>query len=256
MSEQRAATPTSDAPAALVPAASDPAPVAPSGPAPAPTQAPDAPAAHAPGLALVVVAVVVAGVLTQMAASGRPGDDLVYFTVQSALLLGVSTALALTPRLRDSRVLALVRGAATVGSVVSGGVYAVAIAPGEGTGRWLLDEPLAAVASTLQHLVLPVLAVLLLRREVLPQLRAVVRGSWTVPSPPATAALWAAWPLFWAVQVSLLGVLDIARIPYPFLDPAIVGTTRVLVLDTVLLVVFWVVGLLVQMAPRRRARRI
>ena len=151
---------------------------------------------HDSRLALILIAVACCGVLAQTISTGRPLLDLTYYTVQSALLLALTTALGLVPRLRTTTALAIVRGAATVGSVVAGIIYTVAIAPGEGDGRWLLDEPLAAVGSTLQHLVLPILGIVVLRREVI----GVLRG-WR---PGVLASLWLMWPLAWALVLAVL----------------------------------------------------
>ncbi|WP_146197114.1 Pr6Pr family membrane protein [Serinibacter arcticus] len=198
--------------------------------------------------ARTLVAVALAGVAAQMLATGRPLVDLVYFTVQSALLLALGTALALVPRLRGSTALATVRGAATVGSVLAGVVYALAIAPGEGQGRWLLDEPVAAVASVLQHLVLPVLAVVVLRRDVL------ARSPRPFAAVARRASVWIVWPACWAIGMGLLITLGAATLPYPFLDPSVVGTPRVLVSGAILLAVLWSLGVLLQVrSPRRGA---
>lgn len=170
---------------------------------------------------LILVLVAAAGVTLQFVASGRPLHDLTYFTILSALLLGVSTAASLSARRRQT--LALIRGAATVGTVVSGLVYAVAIAPGEsaGQGPWLWSDPLAAVASLTLHALLPVLAVVVFARAVRPLLP-------DLP-PWKLAAAWTIWPTLWALGIGLGQSVGLLRVPYRFLDQSEVGLAAVLV---------------------------
>ena len=178
-------------------------------------------------LRLPVWLVVIAGlgVTLQFVATGDPLLDLTYFTILSALLLGGSTAVSVLPSLsaQARQRVALIRGAATVGSVVSGLVYAVAIAPGEsaGSGPWLWQDPLAAAASLVLHALLPVIAVLVFAMSVRPALPVV--AAWKI------AALWTIWPTLWAVLIGLGDGMGILRVPYRFLDQGEVGSASVVI---------------------------
>jgi len=125
---------------------------------------------------------------------------LAYFTVQSNLLVAVtSTALARRPAL-DSPGWRVARLAGIVGITVTGVVHFVLLRP-------LLDLDGASwVADKLLHMVVPVLAV--------------AAWAWAGPRPRAglrEAAYALAWPVAWLVWTLAVGQVD-GWVPYPFLD--------------------------------------
>ncbi len=145
-----------------------------------------------------------------------------YFTIQSNLLVAVSTFLIVSGRC-DSRAFRVVRLASLVGIAVTGVVAAVALPPSPTytTANLLCDR--------LLHVAVPVLTVVGWVAFG-PRDRAAVRDI-----PPALA-----WPVVWLVATLSLGPV-VNWYPYPFLDVGTLGLPRVLV--TCLLVAVFFVAL-------------
>jgi hypothetical protein len=135
-----------------------------------------------------------------------------YFTIESNLLVAVTTAqLAIDP-LRDGRWWRVLRLAAVVGITLTGLVHFVLLRP-------LLDlEGSDWLADKLLHLAVPALALV----------------GWLVFGPRRRVrgrevALTLLWPLAWLAVTLVVGALS-GWYPYPFLDPrehgggAVVGT--------------------------------
>ncbi len=123
-----------------------------------------------------------------------------YFTIQSNLLVAItSTALARDPGL-DRRGWRVVRLAGVVGITVTGLVHFFLLRP-------LLDLDGADwVADKLLHMVVPVLAV--------------AAWAWVGPRPRTTwreAAYGLLWPVVWLAWTLVVGQVD-GWVPYPFLD--------------------------------------
>ncbi|WP_322920748.1 Pr6Pr family membrane protein [Nocardioides renjunii] len=126
---------------------------------------------------------------------------LAYFTIQSNLLVAVtSTALALDPSL-DRRGWRVARVAALVGITVTGLVHFFLLRP-------LLDlEGPSWAVDKLLHMVVPALAV--------------AAWAWAGPRPRITAreaAYALVWPVLWLAWTLVVGRVD-GWVPYPFLDP-------------------------------------
>lgn len=125
---------------------------------------------------------------------------LAYFTIQSNLLVALtSTALARRPAL-DAPGWRVARLAGLVGITVTGLVHFVLLRP-------LLDlEGVDWLADKLLHVVVPVLAV--------------VVWAWSGPRPRVVAreaAYALGWPVAWLVWTLAVGRVD-GWVPYPFLD--------------------------------------
>lgn len=123
-----------------------------------------------------------------------------YFTIQSNLLVAItSTALARRPTL-DRTGWRVARLAGIVGITVTGLVHFFLLRP-------LLDLDGASwAADKLLHMVVPVLAV--------------TAWAWAGPRPRVTvreAAYALVWPVLWTVWTLVVGQVD-GWVPYPFLD--------------------------------------
>jgi hypothetical protein len=131
-----------------------------------------------------------------------------YFTVDSALLM--ATVLTLSLRRSESPALDVVRGAATIGVVVSGVIYATVIAPNSATGTWFApwDDTLVRTSTVLMHGIGPFLAV-----------ADFLTHDYPAASTRKTMAWWCAWPMAYFVAVTSLAAVGVGHIPYPFLRP-------------------------------------
>jgi len=145
-----------------------------------------------------------------------------YFTIQSNLLVAVSTFLIVTGR-SDGRAFSVVRLASLVGITVTGVVAAVALPPSPSytTANLLCDR--------LLHVAVPLLTVV----------------GWVAFGPRGRATMRdiapaLAWPVVWLVATLSLGPVA-GWYPYPFLNVGTLGFPRVLV--TCLLVAVLFVGL-------------
>lgn len=170
-------------------------------------------------LALQLVLVVQGGrVLDEQELPGlwtRLGRLVSYFTIQSNLLVAVSTVpLALDPRY-DGQKWRVLRLAAVVGITVTGLVHFVLLRP-------LLElEGWDRAADTLLHLVVPALAI----------------AGWLLFGPRGRVNQWVAtmvllWPLAWLAWTLAVGGLT-GWYPYPFLDVGAEGWASVLVTSIV-----------------------
>lgn len=164
-----------------------------------------------------------------------------YFTIQSNLLVAVtSTVLARDPLL-GRRGWRVARVAGLVGITVTGLVHFFLLRP-------LLDlEGASWAADKLLHMVVPVLAL--------------AAWAWAGPRPRITARTSAyalAWPVVWVVWTLVVGRVD-GWVPYPFLDAdeegwgAVAGACAgITVLFLVLFVVFGCLDRRLPAAPGRR----
>lgn len=183
------------------------------------------------------------GVVAQLVQHTDPKPALTYFTVWSAALGAVSLAVAAARRGAD--VPFLVRGAATVGCVVSAMVFATVIAPATPTGTWYQpwDNVWVRTATTLMHGIGPVL--ILGDFVTTPVLEA---------RPWRRTLTWTAWPLLYIVVTLGHQALGGPAVPYPFLDPAQTSTPAVLGAVVALTLVFLVVGRLLLLLTSRLPR--
>ncbi|MGO1562148.1 Integral membrane protein [Actinomycetales bacterium JB111] len=147
-----------------------------------------------------------------------------YFTIQSNILVGMTSAmLALSPA-RSDRVFRVLRIAALYGITVTLVVYWVALAP-------LVDfSGVAAAVNLGLHLVVPVLAI----------------TGWALFGPHEGGGLRSlALSLIWPAAFMVLTVLQGAATgfyPYPFVDIDELGVARVAVNAAIILVVLLAVG--------------
>lgn len=156
-----------------------------------------------------------------------------YFTVQSNLLVGVTTALlALRPD-RASTVFRVFRLAGVLGITVTGLVFHLALADLQ------ILEGAARTADTLLHTVVPVLAV----------------GGWLLCGPRRltswrVAGLAVLFPACWCVFALIRGAL-IDFYPYPFIDVVDLGYARVLLNCLLVACLFSALAALAVVADRR-----
>lgn len=133
-----------------------------------------------------------------------------YFTIQSNVLVAVTSWLLVRDPARDGRLFRVLRLDAVAGITVTGVVHFVLLRP-------LLDLHGAdALADALLHVVVPLLAAI----------------GWFVHGPRPridlrTAALALAWPAAWLVYTLAMGVAT-GFYPYPFVDVGALGYGRVL----------------------------
>jgi hypothetical protein len=125
-----------------------------------------------------------------------------YFTIQSNILVALTSTMLVRDPARDGAGFRVVRLAALVGITVTGLVHFVLLRPllHLDGADWLCDK--------LLHLVVPILAVVV----------------WAVAGPRPRASLRVAayalvWPIVWTVWTLVFGQVD-GWFPYPFLDPA------------------------------------
>lgn len=158
-------------------------------------------------LRYLTVLVLLAGAACQVIQYTDPASPQLYFTWNSAVLLAV-VLLASTAR-PTSRLVAEVRGAATVGVLLSGLVFAAVIAPATQTGTWFQphDDPWVRTANLLLHGVGPVLALTDFALTSVP----LPGAAWRV------ALRWCAWPLLYLAVIVPVDLLGFGQIPYPFL---------------------------------------
>ncbi|WP_256796184.1 Pr6Pr family membrane protein [Terrabacter sp. Ter38] len=158
-----------------------------------------------------------------------------YFTIQSNVLVAVSTFLIVRGRI-ESQVFRVVRLASLVGITVTGIVAAIALPPSPSytTGSLICDR--------LLHIVVPVLTFVgwavfgprgkVTREDLLPAL---------------------IWPALWLVATLALGPL-VDWYPYPFLDVGAIGLGRTLLNCAVIALLFLALAALALWADRRLSR--
>lgn len=186
------------------------------------------------------ILLLVCGVVAQFVQRTDPVFPMWYFTIDSAILATAVVAGSLLGSDR-SRVPHWVAGGATVGVVLSAVVFAAVIAPASPSGGWFNahDDMWARLATLLLHGAAPIAVVLAYATTPY-----TTRPSWF----HALQFLW--WPLSYFIVITALAHLQLATVPYPFLDlslnrwASVLGATAVLALTTT------VVGLLV-VAMRR-----
>lgn len=200
------------------------------------------------GYRLVLVAVVVVGLALL---GGWPGT-LVYFTVQSNILLALVTLAAVLRRSWwDTPAGAVARGAVTLWICITGLVFHLLLAGTEGgdftmTGGDAATDGAsvaAEVSNQLLHTVTPIMA--LIGWLVFGSAQRRVRWRWAV--------LWLVYPLAYLVFALVRGAAT-GEYPYPFLDVAELGTGGVARWCVLLLFCFLALGLAVIGAGRLGAR--
>lgn len=186
-------------------------------------------------------AMVVAIVAQYDHSSGRPtfsaANFFSYFTVISNVLLTVVlVALVARPLLRDAAGFGLLRGAATLGIIATGLVYAVLLAPASAdvdvTLRWV---------DLVLHTVAPVFGLV----------------DWLVDPPrrrPATTAMlgWLLLPVVWLPYTMVRGPI-VDWYPYPFLDPDEESVASIVVTCVGIAVVFLLLAAALRWWSTRRA---
>lgn len=183
----------------------------------------------------VVAAVVVfTGVVLLFTRDHYGPDKLVWFTVQSNLLVGCWFLWGAVRRQPP----AVVGGAVTLYIFVTLLIFHLVLAnPASGFGEG--DQQFGSIQNILLHTVTPVLALLdwfLLRAER-------PRYGW--------ALWWLVYPLVYLAFVLIRGAID-GQYPYPFLDVHANGYLGVSIISAVLFVVFWLLGLLLIWVARLR----
>lgn len=154
-------------------------------------------------------------VMLQFLQHTDPTFPLLYFTVDSAALMVWVLAIGLT-RPRSSTV-DVARGAATVGVVLSGLIYATVIAPNSATGTWFApwDDMAVRTSTVLMHGIGPFLAV-----------ADFLTHDYPSASKRKTIAWWCAWPLAYVVTITGLAAVGVGHVPYTFLSPQTGGGAR------------------------------
>lgn len=140
-----------------------------------------------------------------------PRFPLVYFTVSSAAVAGITAAAGLVaPRLP---VLRAMRVTSAVGVVLAAIVFAVFIAPALPAGGWFApwDDSWVRTATVLMHGTAPFLVVVGI---------AVAPPGGRLPS---WFAVGLSWPLLYLSVIGLGAVFGSLNVPYPFLRPTVVG---------------------------------
>ncbi|HUO37167.1 MAG TPA: hypothetical protein VMU34_04655 [Mycobacterium sp.] len=152
-----------------------------------------------------------------------PRFPLVYFTIWSALLAGLTAAATLWRP--NWAWLVPARVATTVGVLVSAVIFAAVIAPATPTGTWFQpwDDGLVRAANVLAHGVAPVFVVVDL----------CTRRPWRRLSGWLAAAY--AWPLTYLAASSALVMFGVGPV-YPFLSPSQCGWSTVLMTIAALIV--------------------
>jgi hypothetical protein len=156
-----------------------------------------------------------------------------YFTIQSNILVALSSTVLARDPLLDRPAWRVVRLAGIVGITVTGLVHFFLLRP-------LLDLDGASwAADKLLHMVVPVLAI--------------AAWAWAGPRPRFTwreAAYALAWPLAWLVWTLGVGQVD-GWVPYPFLDATEEGWGSVVVVSAGITALFGALFALAARVDRR-----
>jgi hypothetical protein len=147
-----------------------------------------------------------------------------FFTVQSNILSGVSSAQLARNPARDGRVWRAVRLASLFGITVTGIVYSTVLAKVHEPHGWQ-----ETATNDVFHFIVPIMMVL----------------GWLLFGPrrriePATVGRAMLWPVAWAVYILIYGAIT-KWYPYPFLDVVTHGYGRVVVNAVAVVVVLLVV---------------
>jgi hypothetical protein len=170
------------------------------------------------------------------------GDELVWFTTQSNLLVGCYFGwAALSPWLLRKQPPAVVAGAVTLCILMTFLIFHLVLAnPSSGFSDGSVQ--FGSVQNVLLHTVTPVLALL----------------DWLLLRTARSQSRWAAWwllyPLAYLAFVLVRGAI-VGRYPYPFLDVKADGYLAVGITSVILLVVFWLFGLLLVVVGRVHTRQ-
>jgi hypothetical protein len=156
-------------------------------------------------------------------AAGRVTNELFFFTIQSNLIIAVTTLLLAIRFTRASPVFRTFRLAGLVGIAITAIVYHAVLAPiSHLTGWWVVTDQLL-------HTVVPAMAIL----------------GWLLFGPRLAswkfALLSLAYPALWLVVTLIRGRL-VAWYPYPFMDVSHLGYPRVLLNSLVIAVLFLVMA--------------
>lgn len=170
------------------------------------------------------------GVLAQFVQNTDPTPPLTYFTVWSAIL-GTLTLTAAATQGREVPI--TLRGAATVGCVVSGMIFTLVIAPATATGTWFQpqDDFWVRNANVLMHGLGPILIAA----------DFITTRAW-VHRPWRQAAIWCTWPLAYTVTVLVIQTTGGPQIPYPFLNPQTIGPGELIAAVTAMAVLLLLIG--------------
>lgn len=189
-------------------------------------------------LVLQVVLVVQGGrVLDETGAAPPLADRLIrlvsYFTIQSNILVAVVSGVLVRRPRHEGSGFAVARLDAFVGITVTAVVAFVLLAPLQALQGW------DAVADTLLHKVVPVLAVI----------------GWFAFGPrprvrPRTVLLALIWPVLWLVYTLIMGELR-GWYPYPFVDVGRFGYGQVLLSCGVVALLFLALFVLAALLDRR-----
>ncbi|WP_432986078.1 Pr6Pr family membrane protein [Dactylosporangium sp. CA-233914] len=167
----------------------------------------------------------VAGIVALQLWNHGDWGSFVYFTVQSAVIIAVVSAIAAV-----GTVPAWVRGAATLYSCITGTVYHTLLA-NPASPFYQPDSGAHALHNLLLHTVVPILAAvtwLLVERE---------RVRWWF------AAVWLAYPLAYLVFAMIRGAF-VHEYPYPFIDVNKLHAGGVTITSLGFTVAFFLLGLL------------
>lgn len=151
----------------------------------------------------LLVLVLAIGVVCQFLQYTDPVFPLLYFTIDSAVLMAVIVTVPRRGAWHDS-----VRGAATVGVIISAIIYATVIIPASESGQWFAphDDYYVRTANLLIHGVAPFFAVADFLLRPYPQARI-----------GPTLGRWVLFPLAYFVIMGTLDATGVAEMPYPFL---------------------------------------
>lgn len=198
------------------------------------------PGARFPILPPLVIVAGVAGVTLQYLQDVDRTNPLLYFTVWSVIAATIAQV-ALLARPGSYRAVWL-RDASCVGMIVSGLVYVTVLVPT--VGLRASDGPAVWAANALLHVITPALGCLATVWAPR-QRRLSTRDLWT----------WLSLPLTYLMVVGVLGGLSLARAPYDFLLPSVVGLAGVVGSCLAVLLLFLAVGQGIRVLVRRRTDR-
>jgi hypothetical protein len=188
------------------------------------------------------VVTLTSGATLQFVQRTDPRFPLVYLTIDSAVLeAAVLSASMASGRDRWPRV----RGAATLGVIVSALVYAAVIAPATPTGTWFQphDDLAVRTATVLLHGVAPVLVLIDFAGHAYPE--GPIRRE---------VARWLIWPTAYLAAVVLTAAAGVT-VPYDFIRPSVVGLPGAIAGTAGALCLFAAAGVALLGTARRLAPR-
>lgn len=181
----------------------------------------------------LVIASLTTGVVCQFVQDTDPTPPLAYYTIDSAIFAAAVLVLLLLIRAQPLSHLQTIRGAATIGVLLSSVVYASVIAPASPNGSWFQpgDDSLVRVATVLLHGVGPILIIVDFLANPYPTTR-----------PWRTALAWCGWPVLYFCAITALQLAGVVRIPYEFLDARRYGTSAFILAAALLAVISILIG--------------